>query len=88
MEHQTKAGSRQITEERPSLLALINQNEMRRALKHVIETDEATRRLITAKFMPQYDNPLLEAGFPKDSFGYKMAEIVLAAVNYAIFERA
>jgi hypothetical protein len=76
-----------VLESKPSLLSLVSQNQMRLSLKRITEMPEAERKRYASRIMPTYSDPLREVGFDEDSFGYRVSEIILCAVNQAVFER-
>lgn len=74
-------------DDKPSLLALVSQSEMRQSLKRVGEMTDHQRQAYAARFMEKYHEPLLEAGIFTESKDARIAEIVLCAVNSAIFDK-
>jgi hypothetical protein len=75
-------------QDKPSLLALVTQTEMRQSLKRIAGMTDAQRQAYASRFMDRYREPLTEAGILTESKDYRIAEILLAAVNHGIFDRS
>jgi len=87
MEQPAKKGFVSQVEVKPSLLALVSEKEMRTALQKVQEMSVADRDKYSRDIMKAYAQPLLEIGFPQESYGWEIAQTILSAVNYAVFGR-
>lgn len=82
------ATTKTSVEVKPSLLALVSEKEMRLALQKVTEMSVSDKDKYCRPIMKAYANPLTEIGFSEGSFGYEIAQTILAATNMAIFGRS
>ena len=74
-------------EVKPSLLALVTEKEMRSALQKVSEMSIADKDKYSKQIMQAYEQPLLEIGFNRESYGWEIAQTILSAINMSIFGR-
>lgn len=74
--------------DKPSLLALVNQSEMRQSLNRIAGMTDHQREVYASRFMDKYREPLTEAGIFTETKDARIAEIVLCALNHAIFDRS
>lgn len=81
------AKKRDGNEVKPSLLSLVNKDEMRRSLGIITDMPTPERKKYAARIMGAYSESLLEVGFDEKTHGYHVAELILCAMNMAIFGR-
>jgi hypothetical protein len=87
VEQGPKIGNAGSLDDKASISALVSTTEMRLSLRRITEMHEGERKKYAKRFMRQYEEPLTEAGFAPDSFGYHIAELVLSSFNHALFDR-
>jgi hypothetical protein len=71
---------------RSDLSKLVRPDDFRRSLaKMIAEPRDAFER--HAKFTQAYEDSFIEAGYSKESIEHEVARTVLAAFNFALFEK-